>query len=164
MLMNKFLRMVACLVLLAVVSSGHAQVVTYFHNDVSGTPLMATDPAGNVLWKETYRPYGEQINNPSAAAANHLWFTGKPYESQSGLVYMGARYYDPVLGRFTGVDPAPFDELNLHSFNRYAYANNNPYKYVDEDGHSPLDVAFLVYDIGKLGVALYTGVGVSAAV
>lgn len=41
---------------------------------------------------------------------------------------------------------------------------NLSYKYVDPDGHSPLDVAFLAYDVGKLGVALYTGVGVGAAV
>ncbi|WP_413889574.1 RHS repeat-associated core domain-containing protein [Candidatus Aalborgicola defluviihabitans] len=74
-----------------------------------------------------------------------------------------ARYYDPVLGRFMGVDPATVDPGNVHSFNRYAYANNNPYKYVDPDGHSPIDVAFLIYDLGKLGVAVYTGVGVGHA-
>jgi hypothetical protein len=33
-----------------------------------------------------------------------------------------------------GVDPVGFQENNLHSFNRYVYANNNPYKYVDPDG------------------------------
>ena len=47
---------------------------------------------------------------------------------------MGARYYIPLIGRFTGVDPVDFKEENTHSFNRYAYANNNPYKYVDPDG------------------------------
>lgn len=41
---------------------------------------------------------------------------------------------------------------------------HSPYKYVDPDGHSPIDVVFLAVDIGKLGVALYTGVGVQAAV
>ena len=47
---------------------------------------------------------------------------------------MQARYYDPVIGRFYSNDPVGF--RGVHSFNRYAYANNNPYKYVDPDGMS----------------------------
>ncbi|MEI5639968.1 MULTISPECIES: RHS repeat-associated core domain-containing protein [unclassified Pseudoalteromonas] len=52
---------------------------------------------------------------------------------------MQARYYDPVIGRFYSNDPV--DVMGhiargnaVHGFNRYAYANNNPYKYVDPDG------------------------------
>jgi uncharacterized protein RhaS with RHS repeats len=48
---------------------------------------------------------------------------------------MQARYYDPVIGRFMSNDPIGFRDV--HSFNRYAYANNNPYKYVDPDGNNP---------------------------
>jgi len=47
---------------------------------------------------------------------------------------MQARYYDPVIGRFYSNDPIGF--LDVHSFNRYAYANNNPYKYTDPTGMS----------------------------
>ena len=46
---------------------------------------------------------------------------------------MQARYYDPVIGRFYSNDPVGFRDV--HSFNRYAYANNNPYKYIDPDGN-----------------------------
>lgn len=134
-----------------------AQTVTYFHNDASGTPALATDAAGNVLWKENYRPYGDRLNNAPAASGNPIGFAGKPFDAAVGLSYMGARYYDPMLGRFMGVDPATVDPGGVHGFNRYAYANNNPYKYVDPDGNSPLDVAFLIWDIGKLGVAVYSG-------
>ncbi|GAB2859570.1 hypothetical protein GCM10027277_30120 [Pseudoduganella ginsengisoli] len=149
----------------AIVAVGVAgETITYFHNDAAGTPQVATDANGNVLWKETYRPYGDKLNNQPASTNNNLWFTGKPHDSNTGLTYMGARYYDPLLGRFVGMDPQGVVPDNVHSFNRYAYANNNPYKFVDPDGHSPIDVAFLIYDIGKLGVAMYTGVGVGAAV
>ena len=143
--------------------AGAIESITYYHNDVSGTPLLATDASGNVLWKENYRPYGEKLNNSPAASDNRLGFAGKPYDEATGLSYMGARYYDPALGRFMGIDPKEVDVDEVHSFNRYAYANNNPYKFVDPDGHSPLDVVFLAYDIGKLGVAIYTGQGVGAA-
>ncbi|WP_296355060.1 RHS repeat-associated core domain-containing protein, partial [Ramlibacter sp.] len=137
---------------------------TYFHNDLSGTPQLATDASGNVLWKENYHPYGNKLNNPAAAAGtNKLGFAGKPYDGNSGLSYMGARYYDPMLGRFMGIDPKGADPEDVHSFNRYAYANNNPYKFVDPDGHSPIDVVFLAYDLGKLGMALYSGTGVGHA-
>tara|TARA_Y100000782_G_scaffold115479_1_gene158992 strand:+ start:11091 stop:11324 length:234 start_codon:yes stop_codon:yes gene_type:complete len=52
---------------------------------------------------------------------------------------MQARYYDPVIGRFYSNDPADVMEHiargnPIHGFNRYTYANNNPYKYVDPDG------------------------------
>jgi uncharacterized protein RhaS with RHS repeats len=50
-------------------------------------------------------------------------------------MYMQARYYDPVIGRFYSNDPVGFN--NVHNFNRYAYANNNPYKYTDPDGNNP---------------------------
>lgn len=49
---------------------------------------------------------------------------------------MNARYYDSHAGRFMAVDPVGFDDTNLHSFNRYAYASNNPYRYVDPDGRA----------------------------
>jgi uncharacterized protein RhaS with RHS repeats len=52
---------------------------------------------------------------------------------------MQARYYDPVIGRFYSNDPVGSIEHlgaagSIHGFNRYAYANNNPYKYIDPDG------------------------------
>jgi RHS repeat-associated protein len=148
---------------IAVGGGATGEKITYFHNDIAGTPILATNESGTVVWKENYRPYGDRINNQPASINNKLWFAGRPFDVSTGLSYMGSRYYDPYLGRFVGVDAAPFDPSNLHSFNRYAYANNNPYKFVDPDGHSPIDVVFLAYDIGKLGIAVYSGVGVGHA-
>ncbi len=124
---------------------------------------MATDGSGNLVWKERYRPYGERLSNPPAAVDNKLWIAGQPFDPSTGLSYMGARYYDPVLGRFMGVDSAEVNSDDVNGLNRYAYAANNPHRYVDRDGHSPLDVVFLVYDLGKLGVAVYSGSGVAGA-
>jgi RHS repeat-associated protein len=140
-----------------------AQTITYFHLDPSGSPTVATDAGGNVVWKENYRPYGGRLNNPTAEANSKVGFAGRPFDAATGLSYMGARYYDPGLGRFMGPDPAPTAPENVNGVNRYAYANNNPYKFVDPDGHSPIDVAFLVWDLGKLGVAVYSGSGVGEA-
>lgn len=112
--------------------------ISYFHNDISGSPMLATNASGAQLWKETYRPYGDKLKQEAASSSNKIGFHGKPFDNDVGLSYMGARYYDPTLGRFTGIDPVDFQEKNLHSFNRYAYANNNPYKFVDPDGKLPI--------------------------
>jgi RHS repeat-associated protein len=55
----------------------------------------------------------------------------------SGLVYMQQRYYDPIAARFMSVDPITTDGKSAEHFNRYEYANNNPYHYVDPDGEAP---------------------------
>jgi RHS repeat-associated protein len=102
------------------------------------------------LWKENYRPFGERQKNASSSWQNQIWFANKPYDATTGLSYMGARYYNPMLGRFMGVDPKGFDENSIYSFNRYAYANNNPYKFVDPDGHSPMLVVALPMAAGWL--------------
>ncbi len=81
---------------------------------------------------------------------------------------MQARYYDPVIGRFYSNDPVGFRDI--HSFNRYAYANNNPYRYTDPDGRSPLAYTPLDTGSGATGAANLTqaermaGVGVIASV
>jgi hypothetical protein len=55
-----------------------------------------------------------------------------------------------VIGRFISTDPKQFDEENPHLFNRYAYANNNPYKYHDPDGQ----MSVLLYGAAGLGLGL----------
>lgn len=55
----------------------------------------------------------------------------------TGLVYLGVRAYDPVIGRFISIDPLQGhdDPLQWHG---YAYANNSPITYSDPDGLKPL--------------------------
>jgi uncharacterized protein RhaS with RHS repeats len=47
---------------------------------------------------------------------------------------MQQRYYDPGIGRFLSVDPVTADGNTGGNFNRYWYANNNPYRFTDPDG------------------------------
>lgn len=59
---------------------------------------------------------------------------------------MQARYYDLAIGRF--YSNAPIGFRDVHSFNRYAYANNNPYKYTDPDGKAPVVYRLLLINQG----------------
>jgi RHS repeat-associated protein len=119
---------------MALSTLSHAGTITYYHNDLLGSPVVATNASGQVIWRESYRPYGERLTNDPNSASNKVWFTSRRQDAETGLVYMGARYYDPAIGRFLSVDPKRFDEANVHSFNRYAYANNSPYTYNDPNG------------------------------
>ena len=139
-----------------------AEKTTYFHFDALGSPVAASDQAGNVVWKEEYRPYGARIKQAPAASNNTRWYTGHPQDYDTGLTYMGARYYDPVVGRFMATDPKGFTADNLHSFNRYAYANNNPYKFIDPDGEAAFLAAIpwilSVISAGATGVEIGSGI------
>jgi len=144
-----------------------AERTTHIHTDALGSPVAATDEQGNVIWREQYQPYGERITNDPAALQNQRWYTGHPQDTETGLVYAGARYYDLTLGRFMAVDPVSFTEKNLHSMNRYAYGANNPYKYVDPDGRkivfAPGSTAQFKNQVKQMTQYLNTG-GVSGVI
>ena len=55
-------------------------------------------------------------------------------DTATGLTYMQARYYDPVIGRFLSIDPVNFSPGRPDMFNRYAYVANDPLNMVDPDG------------------------------
>lgn len=107
---------------------------TYYYNDHLGSPVAATDSKGGVLWHAHFRPYGERQETASAHDFGSIGYTGHAHDGDSGLVYAGARYSDPIIGRFLSMDPSPPSAKNAQSFNRYNYANNNPFRYTDPDG------------------------------
>lgn len=61
-------------------------------------------------------------------------YTGHEHLPWFGVVNMNARLYDPVVGRFLSPDPYVQAPDFSQNFNRYAYAMNNPLRYVDENG------------------------------
>jgi RHS repeat-associated protein len=121
------------LALLSLTAQG-VEKVTYYHNDALGSPIIATDQDGRVVWRKSYAPYGQPTG---PGVANEPGYTGKFEEPDLGIQNFGARWYDPRIGRFLAIDSAGFDPQNPQSFNRYAYANNNPYGFVDPDGRAP---------------------------
>jgi len=134
--MNTLIRftLTALLVLLATSFTHAGDKITYYHNDALGSPVAATNQLGQVIWRETYKPHGQRTTNAAASINNKVWFTGKQEESALGINYFGARWYHPEVGRFLVIDPVGVSPDNIHSFNRYGYANQNPYGFVDPDG------------------------------
>lgn len=104
--------------------------VRYQHLDMLGSPVAVTNAAGQVTDRSRYEPYGQTIGK----SWDGIGFTGHVTDASSGLVYMQQRYYDPQTGRFLSVDPVTALSNPTDGFNRYWYANNNPYAYTDPDG------------------------------
>jgi len=141
-------RHVACLlgVILSIAPSlarGQSEVVEYYHLDAAGNVRAVTNQAGQIIERHDYLPFGEECttgacaSNPEVGAGQPRKFTGKERDSETGLDYFGARYYGSKIGRFTTTDPAYVLQENLvdpQRWNRYAYARNNPLRYLDPDG------------------------------
>ena len=86
--------------------------------------------------RNDYEPYGAIIGKPNF---NGIGYTGHLMDGATGLTYMQQRYYDQSIGRFLSVDPVTADAKTGGNFNRYWYANNNPYKFTDPDGRAPTE-------------------------
>ncbi|TWI03646.1 RHS repeat-associated protein [Luteimonas cucumeris] len=117
--------------LLGIGTAHAAETVTYYHTDALGTPVMESNAVGTVTYAREHKPYGEQA---LGAAKNGPGFTGHMGDTDTGLTYMQQRYYDPASGRFLSNDPVGIDLNNGANYNRYWYANNNPYRFTDPDG------------------------------
>ncbi len=108
-----------------------AVTISYLHTDALGSPIAKTNASKTVIETSEYEPYGKLLNRANDDRAG---YTGHVMDSASGLTYMQQRYYDPGIGRFLSVDPVTANSVNGSNFNRYWYANNNPYRFTDPDG------------------------------
>ncbi len=144
------------LALLMVGTTAHAGVtVRYQHTDALGSVIMETNASGQMIGsRHQYQPFGQGLNGQKTG----LGYTGHLEDTDLGLTYMQQRYYDPVIGRFYSNDPVGFTASNPMMFNRYAYANNNPYKFVDPDGKDAVAVVFPDYQI-TVGSSKYSNLG-----
>jgi RHS repeat-associated protein len=108
---------------------------TYTYNDHLGSPVVGTYSYGAIRFREHYTPYGEKTID-DVDNRDDPGFTGHIQDDASGLTYMQARYYDPVIGRFLSVDPMTFTSMGNDPtyFNRYAYVGNDPVNYMDPNG------------------------------
>ncbi|MEP6633896.1 MAG: RHS repeat-associated core domain-containing protein, partial [Luteimonas sp.] len=110
---------------------GGTAVVKYQHTDALGSPVAVTSSTGTVLERMDFEAYGQRIGGTLKDGPG---YTGHVLDTATGMNYMQQRYYDPGIGRFLSVDPVTANSGTGANFNRYWYANNNPYKFTDPDG------------------------------
>lgn len=123
-------------------------------DQVNSTRAVYTDTGRRIfLATGPMNPFGSAAAIPGSDALPR-YFGGREVDQMSGLILMGARYYDPTLGRFTSADlgsPLAGEPLAYH---RYAYAANNPVSLADPHGDNPL----LVIAVGAILGGINAGV------
>jgi RHS repeat-associated protein len=105
------------------------------------------DENNNLIQELSFDPWGRQLNPETGeyyaiGEEPELFldrgYTGHEHLTEYQLINMNGRLYNPILGRFLSPDPILADPTNPQNYNCYAYALNNPLKYVDKNGKFPI--------------------------
>ena len=112
-------------------------VVLYLHHDQQGTTRLLTGSTGATEATFTYDAYGNLIGHTGSATTS-LGYDGQYTNSDTGLIYLRAREYDPATAQFLSVDP-DFETTEA----AYVYAVDNPLANRDPTGTKPLGEGIL---------------------
>ncbi|MDG4787110.1 polymorphic toxin-type HINT domain-containing protein [Micromonospora sp. WMMD1102] len=105
-------------------------------NNHQGTGQLQIDAGTLACQRRRTMPYGEDRGTTPTPWLGTKGFVGGTNDDTS-LVHLGAREYDPTLGRFISIDPV-MDLTDPQQMHGYSYANNNPSTLSDPDGYRPL--------------------------
>lgn len=118
---------------------------TYVTSDTLNSPRVLTNSNGEVISRRDFMPFGESLLTSRSGPDKYgvfdglrKGFTGYEKDEETQLNFAEARYYNDLHGRFTTVDPllASGNNSNPQTFNRYAYAGNNPTLRTDPNGET----------------------------
>jgi RHS repeat-associated protein len=131
----------------------------WYHYNNKGDVVGRTKHNGNSHHNYRYDPYGAVLpeNGNFTDPHNHYTLTGKEFDENTGLVWFGARHYEPETGVWMGQDSYRGTLDAPVSLHRYQYVFNNPPNWIDplgfwgwkDAGNAGLAVVDLVSGIGK---------------
>ncbi len=112
-------------------------LIRYQHANHLGSAVLETNEDSDLISYEEYHPYGTTAYRSAKPgfdiSLKRYRFSGKERDDETGLYYIGTRYYALWLGRWTSTDSAGFvDGVNL-----YRYCRNSPTVHVDPTGLDP---------------------------
>jgi RHS repeat-associated protein len=102
---------------------------SYYEQDALGSVSSVSNSAGALANTYTYDSSGKRTAS-TGSITNPLRYTGREFDSETGLYYNRARYYDPSSGRFLSEDPIRING----GIDYYVYVLNDPVDNDDPDG------------------------------
>jgi RHS repeat-associated protein len=128
--------------------------VNFLYYNGHGDLAAEADPEGDRTGAYTYDPFGQLRSGSTPANATAERFTGrwdKKYDAASELIEMGARPYQPSIGRFLAVDP-----IEGGAFNPYDYALQDSCNAYDLDGQAVfVPIAVIAIRVTVAGARAY---------
>ncbi len=100
----------------------------YYHSDHLGSASYITNLDGEVVQHVEYVPFGEVFIEERNSTWNTPYlFNGKELDEETGLYYYGARYYNPRISLWYGVDPLAEKTMTPYAYCYYSISTfNNP--------------------------------------
>ncbi len=117
----------------------------FVHTDHLGSSSLLTNEQGQQVAGTRLKYFAYGAPRPEAASSTHNAFargytpatyTGQTRDASTGLMYYGARFFDPALGIFLAPDSIVPEPGNPAALNRYSYVLGNPLRYTDPTGHA----------------------------
>jgi RHS repeat-associated protein len=113
--------------------------VGWYLTDLLGSVRLLTSPSGGVLDSVNYDSFGSILSESSPTNGDRFKFTGREFDSTTGLQFNRARYFDGKAGRWTTQDPSGF---RAGDANLYRYTANLPTILSDPSGLDLVDKIF----------------------
>ncbi|GAB3933048.1 hypothetical protein GCM10029976_039840 [Kribbella albertanoniae] len=107
--------------------------LSWLVTDYHGTSQVAVNAATLTPTKRYAKPFGDPRGAEPTAWPDDNGFLNKPEDKVTGLTTVGAREYDPTIGRFISLDPL-LDPNDPQQMLGYTYANDNPVSGSDPTG------------------------------
>lgn len=119
-------------------STGTYEYVYYLGDNLGNTRVTfgTKGDSTHVYQKDDYYPFGMEINSSVTNPKNEYLYNKKELQEELGQYDYGARFYDPVIARWTTIDP--LSDLNRR-WTLYSYVKDNPIRLIDPDGMATIN-------------------------
>jgi len=132
---------------------------SFYEYDGAGSVRQLTNASGIVTDEYLYDAFGNAFTKQGTTPNNYL-YRGEQYDSDLGLYYLRARYYNPGTGRFLSRDPLDGNAIDPKTLHKYLYASGDPANRIDPTGRGDLVEAALAFVVVQRIAVSVTCLGV----